>query len=158
MLLPLARRFQVTGLLGLLCAGASFVLRAPVGNGEFAYRWSDGSTSPTLRVTRAGDYLLQRTNGCETRTVSRRVTYRSCVFIPNVITPNGDGLNDGFVATGLPPGPWSLAIYNRWGKQIFQTDTYQYDWGHGVPAGLYYYRLSQPTSSQTYVGWLEVAR
>jgi hypothetical protein len=79
------------------------------------------------------------------------------VFIPNIITPNNDQTNERFVVQGLPAGSWALTVYNRWGRPVFATDNYQHNWGAGVAQGLYYYVLSQPNSSATYKGWLEVA-
>jgi len=62
-------------------------------------------------------------DGCEasdTLSVSN-----SCYLdIPNVFTPNGDGLNDYFLprnllAKGL--ATFKMDIYNRWGELIFET-------------------------------------
>ena len=46
--------------------------------------------------------------------------------IPNVFTPNGDGLNDYFfprtlLTSGLTS--FSMKIFNRWGQEIFATTT-----------------------------------
>ena len=141
-----------------LCTDEALVLRAPAWDGTGTYRWSDGSTGPTLRVDQAGTYTLQRANACETRSASRQVFYRSCVFIPNVITPYNDGVNDLFQAIRLPKGLWSLAIYSRWGAQVFQTDDYRHDWGKEASAGIYFYYLQQKDSNQRYRGWVEVIR
>ena len=67
------------------------------------------------------------------------------VFVPNVFTPNNDGLNDGFRAHQADPscwGEWSMSIYNRWGDMIFQTDDPEQAWdggsgSHYVPDGVY---------------------
>lgn len=81
------------------------------------------------------------------------------VFIPNIITPNGDGLNDAFTfSAGAPGADWSVRIYDRWGKQIYQAFPYQQDWAaHEVAAGLYYY-LIEHRGGPAIKGWLEVAR
>lgn len=127
-----------------LCLETPLVLRAPALAGPgVSFRWSDGSTGFALRVQEAGLYSLQLTTRCEVRTVSRRVDYASCLFIPNVITPNGDGRNDRFVIKGLTQGPWALALYNRWGREVYATAAYGHDWGTEAPAGVYYYLLSQ---------------
>lgn len=142
-----------------LCEDEVLVLRAPAWDGETPnYRWSDGSTGLTLQVAQAGTYSLQRTSACEIRTASRQVVYRSCATIPNVITPDNDGVNDVFVALQMPRGAWGLAIYNRWGKQVFQTDNYRYDWGRDVAPGVYFYRFFQADSDRSYKGWVEVIR
>ena len=78
------------------------------------------------------------------------------VAAPNIITPNGDGLNDVFRLPGLPPGPWQLRIYSRWGQQVFASGDYQQDWSApGLADGLYYYWLQSP-ARPSLRGWLEV--
>ena len=80
------------------------------------------------------------------------------VFIPNVITPNGDGLNDTFAPRNLPGNGWQLSVYSCWGRQVYLTDHYQQDWAAtDLPAGLYYHRL-QAAGRAPYQGWIEVVR
>ena len=74
--------------------------------------------------------------------------------LPNIITPNGDGLNDRFVVKGLARGPWALTLYNRWGREVYATVDYGHDWGGDAPAGVYYYLLWQGRAR--YKGTLEV--
>ena len=57
--------------------------------------------------------------------------------VPNVLTPNGDGINDFWVIENLPPGT-AVAIYNRWGQQVYFSPAYANNWaGEGLPAGNY---------------------
>jgi hypothetical protein len=79
------------------------------------------------------------------------------LVIPNIITLNDDRLNDRFRIAGLT-GVWTLQVYNRWGDQVFSTDSYGNDWGGEAAAGVYYYLLRQPATAATYTGWLEVTR
>ncbi len=69
--------------------------------------------------------------------------YPADLFIPNVITPNGDGKNDKFVIVGLPRFPNSgLSIFNRWDNMVYTTPDYQNNWdGTGLSSGTYYYVL-----------------
>jgi hypothetical protein len=123
-----------------LCLEESLVLRAPAGSVPgVTRRWSDGSSGPTLLVQAAGTYSLHLGTACDSRTVSRTVAVASCLFIPNVVTPNGDQRNDRFVIQGLARGDWELTLYNRWGRQVYQTAVYHQDWGAEASAGLYYY-------------------
>lgn len=87
-------------------------------------------------------------------------TSKGCpLLIPNIMTPNGDGHNDQFVCQGLSGDGWNLAIYNRWGRAVYQQSNYANDWDAGnQTAGIYYYVLNNPTSGQRYRGWVEVLR
>ena len=45
------------------------------------------------------------------------------MFVPNTFTPNGSGLNDGFIPVGygLDYSRLQLWIFNRWGEEIYHT-------------------------------------
>jgi len=56
--------------------------------------------------------------------------------IPDVITPNGDGLNDQFVITGLEfYEAKELKVFNRWGKEMFSSNDYNNDWNGSIKGG-----------------------
>jgi gliding motility-associated-like protein len=79
------------------------------------------------------------------------------VLAPNVISPNGDGLNETFVVSGEQVGG-QLRIYNHWGRLIQQYDNYQNEWNaSGQPGGVYYYIMTD-RQQQTAKGWVEVLR
>lgn len=65
--------------------------------------------------------------------------------IPNVFTPNGDGVNDTWLINQLDQFPNSLVkVYNRWGSLVFESKGYITPWdgtynGKKVPTGTYYY-------------------
>ena len=71
---------------------------------------------------------------------------------PNVITPNGDGINDRFIIRNLVEGigyPYnSLAIYDRWGKRVYYKENIASEedfWDPGkdnMPAGTYFFRFA----------------
>jgi gliding motility-associated-like protein len=47
------------------------------------------------------------------------------IFIPNVFSPNGDGINDKFAVTGDPKQVdhvKTLRIFDRWGSEVFAAD------------------------------------
>ena len=59
------------------------------------------------------------------------VTVYVIPYIPNAFTPNGDGLNDVFRITGIPPENitrFNLQIYNRWGQVVFSTNDILEPW------------------------------
>ena len=63
------------------------------------------------------------------------------INIPNVITPNGDGINDAFYITNIEFYPNSeIKIYNRWGKRVYESQNYQGDWdGDRLDEGILLY-------------------
>lgn len=66
------------------------------------------------------------------------------VKIPNVITPDGDGVNDCFSIVGLEAYPDNtLVIYDRRGKAIFKQSHYSNDFcGQNALSGAYFYSLT----------------
>lgn len=84
------------------------------------------------------------------------------IFIPNTITPNGDGRNDQFKIPGIQKYPGSqLTVYNRWGNLIYQNKNYDNTWdGGGLREGVYYYILELKTAQGTRLlkGWIELLR
>lgn len=68
------------------------------------------------------------------------------LFIPNVFTPNNDGINDKFIIN-LPDidtlSVFNLKIYNRWGREVFETkNPHDYWHGENFSDGVYYYYLT----------------
>lgn len=62
------------------------------------------------------------------------------IIVPNVVTPNGDGVNDFFKINGLEYFPGStLTAFNRWGNKIYNSDDYKNDWSPNVSDGTYFY-------------------
>ncbi|GAA4014313.1 hypothetical protein GCM10022408_29390 [Hymenobacter fastidiosus] len=77
--------------------------------------------------------------------------------VPNIFTPNGDGLNETFVIPINPPGS-RLQIFNRWGRKVRDYIDYANDWtGDDQPAGIYFYRLTDHSGGQS-KGWVQLAR
>jgi len=79
----------------------------------------------------------------------------------NVLTPNGDGLNDKFFMPFTEYACRSsvnkIEIYNRWGNKIFASDNPYYEWYPvNEPAGLYYYYAYY--REYIYKGWIQVIK
>ena len=106
---------------------------------EVVYPAMPGSWPVLLEVVDA--------NGCSS-------TLMDTVFIlpatglamPNVFSPNGDGINDRFHPVEYYGTPATLIIYDRWGDEVFRTRDMRSGWGgriNGTPAseGTYYWVL-----------------
>ncbi|MGM0611924.1 MAG: gliding motility-associated C-terminal domain-containing protein [Bacteroidota bacterium] len=122
---------------------------------KYDFQWSDGVESPVNFVSEISastkHYSLEIT-GCETYEYQTTVIFESCdLTIPNVITPNGDGVNDYFKIEGLENYPGSkLIILDRNGKELFVDENYQNDFdGGNLPQGSYYYILQVNDKHQT---------
>ncbi len=124
----------------------------PVGSYTYAWDFGDGSTSgfiqnPSHLYTNVAFYnvmmVVTSDYGClDTVRHSIQIVNDSLTF-PNVITPNGDGINDKLVIKGLDGGAYpnsKMVIFNRWGKIVYESNNYQNDFdGNGLAAGVYYY-------------------
>jgi gliding motility-associated-like protein len=73
--------------------------------------------------------------------------------MPNVFTPNNDGVNDNFVPIkykGISKA--NLIIYNRWGEKVFTTDDLTQGWNgtyknNNSAEGTYYWMVQYTTIS-----------
>jgi gliding motility-associated-like protein len=73
-------------------------------------------------------------------------------FFPNVITANGDGVNDLFEIENLPENT-EVIILNRWGNVVFLSTNYQNNWdgkdtlGNELVDGVYTYKFITETGT-----------
>jgi gliding motility-associated-like protein len=90
----------------------------------------------------------------------QEVTFVHPLFIPNVITPNDDHVNDTFSILHLDLYPRNeLVIYNRYGKEVYKKINYNGGWtGEGLATGIYYVQLSVESPRKFYKGWVHVLR
>ena len=65
------------------------------------------------------------------------------IKIPNVFTPNGDGVNDIFEIRGIDKYAENrLTIVNRWGDMVYQKNNYLNEWnGNSLLDATYFYVL-----------------
>jgi gliding motility-associated-like protein len=94
--------------------------------------------------------------GCEAETDFVSLAYDSALFVPNLITPNGDGKNDHFEIVNLGFSPESeLTIFDRWGKEVYASKDYKNYWPDGkVAFGTYFFMLK--SSGKMERGWILV--
>lgn len=68
----------------------------------------------------------------------------SMLLVPNVFTPNGDGVNDEFRVVYRSLAEFECWVYNRWGKLVYHWTDPAKGWdgtfnGRPAAAGAYYY-------------------
>ncbi len=82
--------------------------------------------------------------------------------IPNIFTPNGDGVNDFFVIRNIDKYPSNqLIITNRTGKLVYEKFNYQNNWdAANASEGVYYFVLKIKTNGNDIVktGMITIAR
>jgi gliding motility-associated-like protein len=91
-------------------------------------------------------------NACGTSSTTYSIQADACaVRIPNVITPNGDGLNNAFVIEGLEVYPGSkFQVFDRNGSLIYESDNYRNNWSpRDLNDGTYFYILELPFGVNT---------
>ena len=74
--------------------------------------------------------------------------------IPNVFTPNGDGMNDIFLVHAKSIVEFNAVIYNRWGKKLYEWDDVYKGWdgkigGADASPGVYYYIITAKGKDDT---------
>ncbi|MCI5055570.1 MAG: gliding motility-associated C-terminal domain-containing protein [Flavobacteriales bacterium] len=146
------------------------------------YEWFLNGSSETTDVefsylfTESGIYSIvleavEQTVGCsDTATVVIEIRKFWIDSIPNVFTPNGDGFNDEFVIDGEGLTDFSMVIYNRWGRKIYECGPTA-DWrscawdGDTKSDGVYYYVIQAsddkgvPVTNRTdFQGYIQLIR
>jgi len=137
----------------LLCDGEVYVIHALEYPQNTNYYWNTGGTGTMIQVTQPGDYLVTVSNSCGSYTDTATVEFIICdLDVPNVFTPNGDGLNDHFQLVefqGLMD--FNIVIFNRWGNKIQEFNEPDFKWdgrdgsGNESVEGVYFYRVTTKT-------------
>ena len=104
------------------------------GTPTYNYSWESGENTPDLEGLMAETYTLTvfDSQGCSassTATVEDNLV--DCdyhVFLPNIFSPNGDGVNDVFLIEGKGIKTVNLTIYSRWGEKVFETNDQDIGW------------------------------
>lgn len=52
----------------------------------------------------------------------------STFYVPNVFTPNGDGVNETFSGAGIFITDYELRIFDRWGDEIYYSNNIEKPW------------------------------
>jgi len=149
------------------------------GTGNYSYLWEPSSlvyddtvnTPQTLPLKKDTVFIVTATDkitGCSASdslkiNVVTNEGLEPCLVIHNVITPNGDGLNDTWIIDCIENFPDNtVQIFNRWGELINSFDHYDNTtqvWDGTnfnrrlLPAGTYYYVL-KIKNEKPFTGWI----
>lgn|GEM_PF-2494009 len=134
------------------CIGDSIILWTTDGGNEYEYYWMNmfGDTiskshSLTVQVTEDTEYYLSQWDFRYEQTWDTvRITLESCpeLILPNVFSPNGDGVNELWTPIMYEVGELEVFIYSRWGQLVYQYSGGVEDFsgwdGSDAPEGMYY--------------------
>ncbi len=88
------------------------------------------------------NYQIKVKDGCNLKdSATFDITVVDCtVIVPNVMTVNGDGVNDVFKIQGVEYFSNTIVnVYNRWGKSVYSSSDYKNDWKPELNQGTYFY-------------------
>jgi gliding motility-associated-like protein len=140
----------------IICKDSSMRIGAPIQAGCH-YKWTppDGLNNDTLSQPLANPqqtttYYLVMSDPFYQLTADSVTVYVDdyClpeeVYIPNVFSPNNDGVNDELYVRGQHIKEAHFTVYNRWGEIVFETVNLAIGWkgqykNKDCPEGVYFY-------------------
>lgn len=112
-------------------------------NDTNSYEWTNYGNNTTIPILFDQNLILTATSpqGCISSDTLVVHTVNCDDLLPNIITPNGDGINDFFVIDdAYSQHKNQLLIFNRWGNKLFEASPYRNNWdGEDVSDGVYFY-------------------
>ncbi len=136
------------------------------------YKWTpsvglsnDSIPNPIASPTETTKYTLTVTSkeGCVVAD-EIYVTVHIDPFIPNVFSPNNDGINDTWSIKYLETFVnATIKIFNRYGQQVFFAQQYNTPWdgkfkNAELPVGVYYYIIEPNNGRNKYTGSVTLLR
>ena len=144
-----------------------------ISGGTVTYLWTPptGLNDPTAAFPIASPkdditYTLTVTSdkGCAARPDDVFVKVLKAPAVPNIFSPNGDGIHDRFEIKYLETYPGAtIDIYNRYGQLVYHSAGYAKPWdgtvnGKDVPVGTYYYVIDPKNNRAKIAGYVDVIR
>lgn len=139
-------------------AAGNFVafINQSTGSSSFYWTFGDGTNSylpaPQHQYNIPGVYTVYLItadgNGCQDTATETVDVIEVPIYIPNVFTPNEDGVNDVFHVKAADMQTYVIHIYNRWGRQVFESSSPNIDWSGRSSSGVmeedgtYYYLIT----------------
>ncbi len=117
---------------------------------DFGNGYTSKNPNPQTSYSNGGNYLIKQvvtdTLGCKDST-ERKLLIDCYLKIPNVFTPNGDGINDVFSIESTCIQNYTIQILDRWGLLVYKGTQENLSWdgrtssGQLCPEGTYYFTL-----------------
>ncbi|CAN5780518.1 hypothetical protein BH10BAC3_BH10BAC3_01150 [soil metagenome] len=127
----------------------------------------DNNTVLTTKVQARESQLygltVTSTDGCSS-TDEMLVTVLKTPLVPNVFSPNGDGINDKWIIRYLESYDGvDVQVYDRYGQQVYHNVGYNNPWdgnrnGKPLPVGTYYYIIDRKITATKLTGSVSIIR
>ncbi len=114
---------------------------------DTAEKWVDEGGVPKDNVSNT-IITISKTSGYGVYTLASSVRKTTEIKVFNLITPNGDGINDKLIIEGIEKFPDNMVkIFNRWGSLIYEVNGYNNEEksfdgffnDEKIPDGTYFY-------------------
>lgn len=117
-----------------ICNG-TYTIHATSDFDNSTYLWSTGEISEIINVSQTGNYTVTVTNQHQCKSNKKiEIDYiekkAKILLAPNVFTPNKDGVNDlfGIKLENDDISVFHLLIFDRWGKEVYESDDKNFKW------------------------------
>ena len=152
--------------------GDSIILSPTVYGDSLSFVWSPATylnnpylLNPVCKPFTDTTYMLTVTgkNGCIS-SGNIKVYVLDPVGIPNVFSPNGDGIHDKWEITSLAKYPGlTVKVFNRYGQLVYNAQGYANAWdgtynGNPLPIGTYYFIIDPGNGAARITGWVAIIR
>ncbi len=152
--------------------GGFVTLNATASGNNISFLWSPNNAIentlilvPKVYPVNDQTYLLTVTssNNC-TSTDDVFVKVLKTPIVPNVFSPNGDGINDTWIIRYLDSYIGvDIQIFDRYGQQVYHNIGYNNPWdgnrnGKPVPIGTYYYIIDRKITAAKLTGSVTIIR
>lgn len=137
-------------------------LSAPAGFRKYIWNGAEGTAEFTATKLGRVSLTVEDNNGCRASQDILIGSFCSEIKLPNTFTPNGDGINDSWIISGVNGDPsLSVQVYNRYGALVFRSIGYPDPWNGtkdnvSLPQGTYYYIISAKNGSEKFRGSLTI--
>jgi len=143
--------------------------------GGVSYSWSTASgiiagqntAMLTVRPAQTTTYTVRITNasGCSSlATITIKVTEDYKLVANNILTPNGDGVNDTWIVQNIDMYPSNeVKIFDRNGREMYNKKGYDNSWngtigGNELTEGTYYYIITYGPDKLVQKGFITIIR
>ena len=113
--------------------------------------------NPLKRMTPISDTYEQEEEVSES--TEPEVEEVRSIEIPDIFTPNGDGINDYFYIKHLQGKDWNIYVYDQSNRLVFQSNDYDNKWDGGdLESGNYLYKLYHAETKTEFKGGFKLNR